>query len=261
MRKITVIATIATASLAAVCANAERLNIEIGSAGSVPSSAYAAAAAQAGVWNNFIGGAVSSPLTNTSGLATDVTIQSAGGAGIFTSADLGYTGDLANLLNDILDQPTSITINNLDAGHYDVYTYASDPELPTLAGTIVTINGVSRTVIGPEVIGGVLIQNVHYAKHAVNLTGGPLTITLADAPGGSVFFGVNGIQIVPRNCPSDIAPAGGDGTVNVADLLAVITAWGPCPQPPASCPSDINYDGQVGVSDLLSVIGAWGSCE
>ena len=30
-------------------------------------------------------------------------------------------------------------------------------------------------------------------------------------------------------CAADIAPPGGDGIVNVDDLLAVINAWGPCP--------------------------------
>ena len=46
----------------------------------------------------------------------------------------------------------------------------------------------------------------------------------------------------------------GDGAVNVTDLLAIITAWGPCD----GCPEDINLDGSVGVIDLLEVIGAWG---
>ena len=33
----------------------------------------------------------------------------------------------------------------------------------------------------------------------------------------------------PNNCPADIAPAGGDDVVDVNDLLAVITTWGACP--------------------------------
>ena len=51
----------------------------------------------------------------------------------------------------------------------------------------------------------------------------------------------------------------GDGAVNVADLLAVINAWGPCPQPcPPSCAADITGDCAVNVSDLLMVINNWG---
>ncbi len=48
-----------------------------------------------------------------------------------------------------------------------------------------------------------------------------------------------------------------DGHVNVVDLLAVITAWGPCPRPNL-CPADVTGDGIVNVSDLLMVINNWG---
>lgn len=54
----------------------------------------------------------------------------------------------------------------------------------------------------------------------------------------------------------------GDGTVNVADLLAVITNWGACSTGPGSCTGDIAPDpigdGQVNVGDLLLVIAHWG---
>jgi len=54
-------------------------------------------------------------------------------------------------------------------------------------------------------------------------------------------------------CASDIT---GDGQIGVADLLAVINAWGACEQ----CAADVNGDGIVNVSDLLAVISAWGPC-
>ena len=38
----------------------------------------------------------------------------------------------------------------------------------------------------------------------------------------------------------------------VADLLAVIAAWGPC----SGCSADINGDGVVDVADILAVIAA-----
>jgi hypothetical protein len=57
-------------------------------------------------------------------------------------------------------------------------------------------------------------------------------------------------------CPGDISPEpGGNGSVNVDDLLAVISAWSA-----TSGPADINCDGIVNVDDLLAVIGAWGAC-
>jgi hypothetical protein len=70
------------------------------------------------------------------------------------------------------------------------------------------------------------------------------------------------------DCVADIAPIGpgggpgGDGTVNVDDLLGVIGLWGPC-EDPGTCAADVapmGGDGAVDVNDLLSIIGAWGDC-
>jgi len=44
--------------------------------------------------------------------------------------------------------------------------------------------------------------------------------------------------------------------VTIADLLAVIDAWGTC----QGCAADINDDGLVGIVDLLLVIEFWGPC-
>jgi hypothetical protein len=49
-----------------------------------------------------------------------------------------------------------------------------------------------------------------------------------------------------------------DGLIDVLDLIAVITTWGPCPPP---CPTDVNDDGQVDVLDLTAIIIAWGPCS
>lgn len=51
-----------------------------------------------------------------------------------------------------------------------------------------------------------------------------------------------------------------DQHVDVLDLLAVISAWGPCPGPPQGCDPDINLDQFIDVLDLLAVINAWGPC-
>jgi len=60
----------------------------------------------------------------------------------------------------------------------------------------------------------------------------------------------------------DPADLDGNGFVNVADLLAVIAAWGPCANPKV-CPADIaplatGGNGIVNVEDLLLVISHWG---
>ena len=53
-------------------------------------------------------------------------------------------------------------------------------------------------------------------------------------------------------CPAD---TNGDGTVGVADLLAVVDMWGE-----AGGVGDIDGDGTVGVGDLLAIVEAWGAC-
>jgi hypothetical protein len=51
----------------------------------------------------------------------------------------------------------------------------------------------------------------------------------------------------------------GDDSVDVSDLLALLTAWGTCPVPcPAECVSDLDGNDVVGVPDMLALLAAWG---
>ena len=56
------------------------------------------------------------------------------------------------------------------------------------------------------------------------------------------------------HCPSKcIGDVDGSGSVNVADLLALVSVWG------SSDPSgDVNNDGIVNVNDILAVMSDWG---
>jgi len=58
-----------------------------------------------------------------------------------------------------------------------------------------------------------------------------------------------------------VTPCDGDtdesGTVDVTDLLAVISQWGPC----SGCSGDLDGNDSVDVNDLLTVIGNWGICS
>ncbi|MBX3373979.1 MAG: hypothetical protein KF817_09090 [Phycisphaeraceae bacterium] len=51
----------------------------------------------------------------------------------------------------------------------------------------------------------------------------------------------------------------GDGSVNFADLLVLLAAWGACEPPcPPVCQADIDGDCQVDMSDLLLLLAFWG---
>jgi hypothetical protein len=62
------------------------------------------------------------------------------------------------------------------------------------------------------------------------------------------------VQVDEVVCVGDVT---NDGVVDVADLLSVINAWGPC----SGCPADINGDSVVNVTDILAIVNAWGDCS
>ncbi len=62
---------------------------------------------------------------------------------------------------------------------------------------------------------------------------------------------------LPDACEA-MGDVNGDGTIGIVDLLIVLGAWGPCPDPPATCTGDTDGDGAIGVTDLLTVLGNWG---
>jgi hypothetical protein len=71
------------------------------------------------------------------------------------------------------------------------------------------------------------------------------------------------VKIIANPCPADVTPPGGNGAVNVDDLLTVINNWGNCPPPPTTCLGDIapgGGNGVINVDDLLAVINGWGGC-
>jgi hypothetical protein len=73
--------------------------------------------------------------------------------------------------------------------------------------------------------------------------------------------GVIDLEIVCGDtCPWDTMPEGGDDTVGLGDLNALLSNWGPCAPP---CPWDFapeGGDGTVGLGDLNALLSNWGPC-
>jgi hypothetical protein len=61
-------------------------------------------------------------------------------------------------------------------------------------------------------------------------------------------------------CGADVAPSGGgNGVIDIDDLLVVINFWG-ATGVPGSVPGDITRNGVVDIDDLLEIINSWGPC-
>jgi hypothetical protein len=62
----------------------------------------------------------------------------------------------------------------------------------------------------------------------------------------------------PYEYPCDLrADFNEDGLVGFADLLQLLSEWGPCESCPPSCEWDVNGDCEVGFADLLFVLSEW----
>jgi dockerin type I repeat protein len=81
--------------------------------------------------------------------------------------------------------------------------------------------------------------------------GGTIVFQLTFTDGTTGLFTAG---VAPRPVPGDLD---GDGSVGIVDLLALLAAWGPCPDPPAGCPADLDGDGSVGITDFLILLSNW----
>lgn len=61
------------------------------------------------------------------------------------------------------------------------------------------------------------------------------------------------LDTVLASCAGDLNAS---GRVEFADLLAVLSAWGPC----GGCAEDVDASGQVDLHDLVTLLTAWGPC-
>jgi hypothetical protein len=256
-------AALLTAPLAA-----QSFNIDCGTGFPLPAATYGAAANQPGTWNDKTA-AGATPLVKLDGSASTVTCGTATFLS-FSFNNATTSGNDEALMDDLSDGLQTFTIAGLEAGTYDVYTYAWAPDVPgaALTNVAVTPPGGNGIVVGASAVGPPPFANPgHHSLHTVTITAGQ-SIVIALTQSVS-FVSCNGIQIKKQGggtpCPANIVNTGTSANkVDVDDLLAVISQWGPCPAPPASCPANVNTTGtsatKVDVDDLLAVIGAWGNC-
>ena len=116
----------------------------------------------------------------------------------------------------------------------------------------------------PDLTTGLLIDET-------GLTGTSFTIADGVLTQGVVYYwgvtAVNGTGQTPSSqgvFSFTTAPLGDfnfDGTVNGSDLATMLTNWGPCSAPPATCPADIAGagDGDVNGADLATLLTNWGT--
>ena len=80
-----------------------------------------------------------------------------------------------------------------------------------------------------------------------------------EGSGSIIEAAVDDLQVAVLDCgqtiPGDLDD---DGMVGILDLLTLLAAWGPCPDPPDPCAADLDEDGNVGILDLLALLANWG---
>jgi hypothetical protein len=202
--------------LASATARAQSFNLDVGDnlvLWPVPSSAYGAAAAQPGVWND-IHHPYSFTLTDINGALTAVTCAST----ISSSFNWPFgtlTGDDSAFMNDIQaissTSGTAVwTFSGLSNGNYTVYTYAWAPDSAN-GRTSVDVPGSTdaQQIVGGSWSGSPHVLGITYALHHVAVTNGTLTVNCAGASGTS--GSVNGFQLVAEG-GSFVSLCFGDGT-------------------------------------------------
>ncbi|MBC8310221.1 MAG: hypothetical protein ISR75_06245 [Phycisphaerales bacterium] len=107
--------------------------------------------------------------------------------------------------------------------------------------------------IDGSVIGGVTVT-VDYGGTGGDCGQVSFTGDIEDLRVGGQEFFVDCFYSEATTAPSIPGDVDGDGDVDLADLLALIAAWGS-----GDAAADVNGDGVVNTADLLILIANWGS--
>jgi hypothetical protein len=158
------------------------------------------------------------------------------------------------------------------SGPFTAFVWNNDPVQGPVSDGLLYVNlaAAGQTVMQ---VGNMALPTSTFANEALpgrTATGGYLCEMLPSFGGAAFLRTATWQNLVfgppPPACAADIAPIpGGNGKVDIDDLLAVINGWGPCGNP-NQCPADIAPLGPpvgndvVNIDDLLAVINAWGTC-
>lgn len=203
-RALQALGAVATCCLIATSVQAAPVNIDFAIAGfgATPPSTFGAASGQAGVWNSVTSTAGAASLMGLSGAVLAGVSLAISGSNGFTS--LGVSGappDVAALIQDGIrrDDPVmTFAFSGLDAGAYDVYTYALDIDSSDYGGTIAVVGSgdAAQSIFGAW--GGSFVLGTNYALHSVAVGGaGTLTMNIT-ALAGANSARVAGVQLVQR---------------------------------------------------------------
>jgi hypothetical protein len=193
----------ATALLSPPSAHGQAINIDFGSAATVPSASYAAAG-WPGVWNAvpvLLPAGTRFDLVGLDGQPIAAKIYGVGGTVMLEHDNPATIGDDEALIDDMFvgyNSPVDLClwIEYLVDGEYEVTTYAITPDNPALLSPVRVDDGVP----GPTDVGGAWsgahAPGVSYVKHVVTTVNGKMGLH-SGTWGAGGQAGVNGLQIRP----------------------------------------------------------------
>jgi hypothetical protein len=180
---------------------------------------------------------LSPPVSGTSGPSPKQVVVT--GDGRFAYVAHGTSGDVQGFA---IDEETG-ELALIPGAFFDVGDQGQCSRMTTFGDTLYVLRYYSNPTPGDGVLAFHINNDGTFTQiESLYPTQGSLPWELVAWPGQSV------------DCPADINAS---GAVDIDDLLAVISAWGPC----TGCDPDINSSGAVDIDDLLAVISAWGPCK
>ncbi len=243
------------ASLVAGTATAQSVNLDFGSDAGSPPPAYAAAGL-AGVWNALDDAAgMPQALVDLSGRPIAATVTHDLSVTIAID-DPATGGDDERFLDDGLagvgDVQMTALFQGLVNGTYEVSTYGWTPDTPDDETLVIIDDEPKEGLVAGGTWPGNFKPGVTHVVHEATVTDGTLAIGVVGGHWGATGF-LNGIQL-RRITAADLDQ---DGTVGIADFLALLGAWGDCPDSSA-CAADLDGNGAVDINDFLMLLGDWG---